>query len=262
MNRHWENKLPLDNKDVYVVADFDRTFTVGKSQTSWSLLASTDLLPKEYIEDRQALFDKYRPIEIDTTMPFEYRLEQTKIWFKLHAELFVKYKLKENFIQEIVRDKDIMKFRDGAKNFLKYLYENDIPLIIISAGVGNFIKAFLEKEECNYSNIYISSNMLKFENGVATGVENNIIHSLNKNEVSLPEGVKKSLENRSQIILLGDQIDDTRMVSEDKRENTIRIGFLIDSNNREVYEKHFDIVCEDKISYDMIGRKLFKNYKY
>lgn len=261
MCKDWEKILPLNNKDVYVVADFDRTFTVGNSKTSWSLLASTDLLPKEYIEDRQLLYDKYRPIEIDTTMSFEYRLEQTKTWFKLHAELFVKYKLKEKFIQEIVRNKGIMKFRDGAKNFLKYLYENDIPLIIISAGVGNFIKEFLEKEGCYYSNIYISSNMLKFEEGIAIGVESNIIHSLNKNEVSLPNNIKKRLENRTKIILLGDQIDDIRMVSEDKREDTIRIGFLIDSNNRDIYEKHFDIVCEDSVSYDKIGGKLFENYK-
>ena len=261
MCRNLDKILPLNNKDIYVVADFDRTFTVGNSKTSWSLLASTDLLPKEYIEDRQVLFDKYRPIEIDTTMPFEYRLEQTKIWFKLHAELFVKYKLKESFIQEIVRNRDIMTFRDGAKDFLKYLYENDIPLIIISAGIGNFIKEFLEKEECYYSNIYISSNMLNFEEGIAIGVENNIIHSLNKNEVSLPNNIKKRLENRTKVILLGDQIDDIRMVSKDKRNNTIRIGFLIDKDSRETYEKHFDIVCEDTISYDEIGKKLFENYK-
>ena len=40
-----------------------------------------------------------------------------------------------------------------------------------------------EKE--NINNIYISSNKIIFKDGIANGVDKNIIHSLNKNEVSL-----------------------------------------------------------------------------
>ncbi len=66
--------LPLsDLSDLYVVADFDRTITKGNSKTSWSILANSNLVPKEYVADRQALYDKYRPIEIDETLPLEYR---------------------------------------------------------------------------------------------------------------------------------------------------------------------------------------------
>ena len=38
------------------------------SKTSWSILASSDLVPKEYVKERQELYDYYRPIEIDEVL--------------------------------------------------------------------------------------------------------------------------------------------------------------------------------------------------
>ena len=247
--------------ESYVVADFDRTLTKGNSKTSWSLLSNTNLLPNEYVQERQALYNKYRPIEIDISLPFDYRLEQMNSWFREHIELFVKYNLKESYIKEVASNLSIMEFRDGAKEFIRYLYQNQIPLIIISAGIGNFIKSFLEKEECYYSNVHIVSNMIKFRDGVAIGVENNVIHSLNKNEVSLTAEIKEKLSKRNNIILLGDQIDDIRMVEESKREKTTRVSFLLDSTQLSSYKEYFDFVCTDDTSYDEIGNCLFEHYK-
>ncbi len=254
-----KNKYIKDNEKTYIVADFDGTLTKGNSKTSWSLIANTNLLPKEYVEERQELFEKYHPIEIDTSLPFEYRLEQMRIWFTKHAELFVKYKLKEEFINKASKDFNFIQFREGAEDFLKFLKDNDIPLIIISAGIGNFIKAFLEYKNCLYDNIYISSNMLKFENGVAVGIENNIIHSLNKNEVSLPDNIKEKLVKRDKVILLGDKIDDIRMVEEAKRDKTIRVGWIHDEKiSLEEFKKYYDIICSDDESYDSLTKLLWK----
>ena len=49
----------------------------------------------------------------------------------------------------------MMTFRDGAKYFLKSMYDKKIPIIIISAGVGNIIEQFLIRNNCYYSNILI-----------------------------------------------------------------------------------------------------------
>ncbi len=254
-----ENKKIKKDDKVYVVADFDGTLTKGNSKTSWSILANTNLLPKEYVEERQELYKKYYPIEIDTSLPFDYRLEQMKIWFTLHAELFVKYKLKEEFINKASKDFDFIQFREGAEDFLKFLKEKNIPLIIISAGIGNFIKAFLEYKNCLYNNIYISSNMLKFEDGIAVGIENNIIHSLNKNEVSLPKCIKEKLANKDEVILLGDKIDDIRMVSEEKRNKTIRIGWIHDDKSSlDEFKKYYDYICTDDESYDNVIKSVWK----
>ncbi len=247
--------------DCYVVSDFDRTLTVGNSKTSWALLSSTDFLPESYKREREAYYDYYRPIEIDTSLPFAYRLEKMNEWYRKHINLFVKYQLKEEFIKTSVSNHKTMAFREGAKEWLKFLYINHIPLIIISAGVGNFIEEFLQQEGCLYDNIYISSNMIKFENGLATGIENNVIHSLNKNEVSLPVDIKERLKDRKQVILLGDQYDDIRMVEEEKRSDTIRVGWLVEESNTSIFQKAFDIILSNDETYNTLGKKLFKNYE-
>ena len=250
----------IDYKQLYVVADFDRTITKGKSKTSWAILADSKLLPDDYINDRHKLYNYYRPIEIDEFENEIIKQQAMKDWYHKHIELFIKYQLKEELIEKASNDFRIMEFRKGAKEFSQFLYENHIPLIIISAGIGNFIKAFLEQNNCNYDNIYISSNMIVFKDGIAVGVGNNIIHSLNKNEVSLPGPIKRKISNRSQILLLGDQISDIKMVNASKRENTIRIGFLTEEtkHNTTHFCKSFDIICDDDSTYYDIIHEIFK----
>ena len=83
-----------------------------------------------------------------------------------------------------------MAFREGAKEFLKSMNDRNIPIIVISAGVGNIIQQFLINNDCNFPNIYICSNFLEYENGIIQGVrDNNLIHPLNKNEISLPANI-------------------------------------------------------------------------
>ena len=107
LNNETQKLLPIkDLSNVYIVADFDRTITNGSSQTSWSILSSSNLVPNKYIEERQALYDYYRPIEIDETINIETKMQAMKDWFQKHIELFVKYK-------------NITKF---AINLIKYLW--------------------------------------------------------------------------------------------------------------------------------------------
>ena len=51
----------------------------------------------------------------------------------------------------------LLTYRDGAKKFLKRMYELDIPVIIVSAGIGNIIVEFLKEEDDLYPNIHIIS---------------------------------------------------------------------------------------------------------
>lgn len=258
-----KNLLPIqDLNNLYVVADFDRTITSGSSLTSWSVLADTDLVPEEYSIERHRLYDKYRPIEVDNSLSFDYRMKMMTEWFKSHIELFVKYKMTEEIFKKAATDLRIMEFRAGAQEFLTFLWKNKIPLIIISAGVGNFIEAFLKKNDCYFDNIYISSNRVIFENGVAVGVGENIIHSFNKNEVSLPPKVATKLKGRNQVLLLGDQTSDLNMVDKNLHDSVITIGFEPNDpndpcNSLEDFQASFDIVCEPHENYTDLKRILF-----
>lgn len=244
---------------IHVLTDFDRTITIGNSDSSWSILSKSDLVPKEYVLERQTLFNYYRPFEIDETLDFETKNKLMTEWWNKHITLFIKYQLSEDVINSAARNLRVMAFRDGAKEFLENMKQRNIPVIIISAGIGNFIEQFLIKNKCNYDNIYIVANFIKFENGIAVGVSDNIIHSLNKNEVSLPADIKALIADRPNVILLGDSVSDIKMASEDKRKNALKIGFLEENIkiNKPVFEREFDIVCTDNTSYNEISKKVF-----
>ena len=262
LNENIKNKLPIDDlNNYYVVMDFDRTITNGSSKTSWSILAGSDLVPECYIEERDKLYNKYRPIELDEEMDYEKRVNLVSEWFRLHIELFVKYKISEEVFEKAGRDLRIMEFREGAKEFLEFLYKKNIPVIIISAGIGNFIESFLRANNAYFDNIYISSNRVIFKDGFASGIGENIIHSLNKNEVSLPCDVKDKINLRNKVILIGDQISDLMMVDDNKHDEVIKIGFYSTRSevDLELFKNCFDIVCVDCDNYNDLGKVLFNN---
>ena len=254
------NERIKDWKDdeIYVLTDFDRTLTLGSSSTSWSILSKSDLVPKSYIEERNAFYEYYRPIEIDETLNYETKNNLMKEWWNKHINLFVKYQISEEIINKSSKDLRVMSFRKGAKEFLTNMFNRKIPVIIISAGIGNFIKQFLIDNNVFYDNIFIVSNFIKFENGVAVGVEDNITHSLNKNEVAMPENVKALIKNRHHIILLGDGLSDIKMAKEENRNDALKIGFLEENidNNLQIYKDNFDVVGSDNTSFEDLKEKI------
>lgn len=236
---------------IHILTDFDKTITIGHSDSSWGILTKSNLMHPDYSKDRQELLNYYRPIEIDESIDLETRNITMVEWWNKHMGLFVKYQLPEDIVKEAAKSTSVMIFREGAKDFLKNMHDRGIPIIIISAGVGNFIEQFLINNNCYYDNIHIVSNFIKFTNGIASGSSENVVHSLNKNEASLPEELKEIIENRPNIILLGDSLSDIRMVSPELKENALKIGFLEENleENLPKFKEQFDIVGTDNASY-------------
>ena len=55
------------------------------------------------------------------------------------------------------------------------MYNRNIPVIIISAGIGNFIEKFLIDNNCYFDNIYLISNYNLFSIGfLEDNISNNI----------------------------------------------------------------------------------------
>ena len=246
-NQEKINKVKLDSNNFYVVADFDKTLTEGTSNSTWGVLANANQVGAEYKERRTALYNKYRPIEIDQTISDEEKSMAMTEWWQAHINLFYEYGLKEQAIKDAIADGNL-KYREGAKDFMRKMYELNVPVIIISAGIGNVIEEFLNSENDYYSNIKIVSNFIEFENGTIKSIKGETIHALNKNIVSLDEESKKLLENRKNILLLGDGLADLKMISEEEKENAITVGFLEEKieENLEYFNKEFDIVLTNK----------------
>ena len=84
------------------------------------------------------------------------------------------------------------------------------------------------------------------ENDVAIKSREPVIHCMNKNETvlsDLPE-IYKNVEDRKNVILLGDGIGDLGMITGFEYDNLIKVGFLNpgEEDNLEIYEKNFDMI--------------------
>ena len=128
----------------------------------------------------------------------------------------------------------------------------NIPIIIISAGIGNVIEEFFKIQNDYYANIKIMSNFIQYENGKIKNLKEAPIHALNKNIVKLDEESKKKISLRDNILLLGDGIPDLKMISPEERKRAITVGFLDENINQnlEFYNKEFDIVITNNGSFN------------
>lgn len=256
-NKEKIDRLNLKENSFYVVADFDKTLTEGSSNSTWGVMANANQVGIEYKEKRTALYNKYRPIEIDQSISDEEKSFAMTEWWQAHINLFYEYGLKQEAIKNAIADGNL-KYRQGAKKFLRKMYEQNIPVIIISAGIGNVIEEFLNTENDYYDNIKIISNFISFENGIFKEVIGDTIHALNKNIVCLDDESKQILKERKNILLFGDGLADLKMISEEEKENAIMVGFLDEkiNENLEHYNKGFDIVLTNQGSFEEVNNIL------
>jgi len=260
-----------EGKDkIHVVTDFDRTLTKDfvdgmKSSTSWAQFRNQHIFDEDYYKKAHEMFDYYRPFEVSRIMSFEEKNKKMKEWWEKHLSLLVEKGITKQIIKEVVERGRII-LRKGAKKFLKNMYEKGIPVVIISSGIGNMITEVLRKEECFYDNIQIISNFFKWdENDKGIDFQRKpIIHSLNKHEVAVKNspGYEK-IKNRRNVLLLGDNIDDLKMVESFDYSNLICFGFLNEKIEEDIegFKNNFDVVLlndGDMEEVNEIVKKLIK----
>lgn len=255
INQEKINHFKFDLNNLAVIIDFDRTLTKGDSESSWGVMPKSGVIDKEYLKDRQNLYEYYRPIEIDLTLEFSKKEQLIKEWYEKHMRLFFKYKITKKNIKEAVENAmkmEILKYRKGAREFLEYLNKNDVPIILLSAGIGNIIEEFLKVTNTNYDNIHIFSNYMYFENNELVNFSENITHSLNKKISASTKQIKEICDTKKELLLFGDVLEDAYMVEKDQDEKTVKVAFLEEKikENFEIFAKKYDIVLTNNSSFD------------
>ena len=251
--------IPIENLDNYiVVSDFDRTITSGISTNSWCVLDENKSVCEGYKQEMEALQNHYHKIEIDPDVPDDIKFKEMTDWWNKHLDLFIKYQFTEDLFHKTSSDKSVMELRKGFKRFLKLLKERNVPLVIISAGLTNVIKAFLIEHEIDLDNIYIISNEIYFENGIAKGIAHDIIHSMNKSEVSLPSELKEELKIRRNVLLFGDNLKDYLMVDKENHDDVLEIAFVNEGNKKytEDFFENYDIILDENEDFDTVLEKI------
>jgi 5'-nucleotidase len=251
---------------LHILSDFDRTLTKAFLNNNKVLgilanLRDSGYLSKDYKEKARELYAKYRPIEISTQIGFEEKNKKMKEWWINIYKLLVECGLTEKIIKDSVNDQiknNKIELRDGLEEFLKILNDKKVPFIIMSAtGIGNLAIEFLKEKKIFHNNIHFIGNTLEFnKEGKFLGMEDHkIIHSLNKHETELKSlPIYKEIIKRKNVILLGDSVDDVRMVEGFNYENLVKIGFLNypEEESLEEYKKFFDIIILNDGSFEYI----------
>lgn len=244
-----------ETSDFFVIIDFDHTLTSKESIASMGIIPQ--FLGGECLKERMKIFEYYRPLELDYTIEQNKKREIMREWAGKSFRLLSKYLTSQKIIEDALKNANI-HLRLGAKEFLKDLYNKNVPVIIMSAGVGNLIKEFLKINDVLFDNIILISNFFEIKADRSYIDIDNLISSSNKNYSKVPEKIRAVLKNKEKILLCGDIVEDIRMVDDEQKNKTLTIGFLdynID-NNLDIYNKNFDIVLAGNEDFDSIKEVL------
>lgn len=245
------NKKLLLKPISFVLCDFDRTISLGESTTSWGVFANSRLVSKEFKEDTDLLFQKYRPIELDHQMDQEEKNRMLAIWPNEQVGLFSKHGIDYRYYNRIINEDNQIKLRHDFANFVRNMEALNIPIYIISAGLIEPILDVLNRYNALRDNVFILANRVLTKDNNIIGLDHPIIHSFNKETINLP------IDIEAYGLLFGDLPSDINMAG---KLHTFNIGFA-HKDNLKLYQKYFDIVLTDNSSFDQVGKILFKGYK-
>jgi len=133
-----------------------------------------------------------------------------------------------------------VELREGTEKMMNHLLKNNIPVLVLSAGLGDLVEEILRYYKVYHSNVKVVSNFLEYdEEGNIVGLAGDVIHVFNKNEKSLKpvertnsdhvenDDLINQIHKRSNVLLMGDSLGDPCMA--DGIENpsaVLKIGFL------------------------------------
>lgn len=237
--------IKFDKDNFYVLIDFDRTITEAKSFSAWRVLYYSEFLGKDFKEQYMDIHIKTEPDKNATNEVKENAFEQRFIEF---MDLLKECHFSKDILEKSVK-KTKLKLREGAKEFFKQMYNNHIPVIIISSSIKNVIEEYLKQNHAYYDNIYIYANYLDMNGKQENDITN--VTPYNKDKIEFSRELKENIKGKKYVVLLGDIPDDVNMVSKEKLDHTITIGFLEENieSNLEKYNKTFDIVLTNNASF-------------
>ncbi|KAL0984391.1 hypothetical protein UPYG_G00140830 [Umbra pygmaea] len=236
---------------LQVISDFDMTLSRfahnGKRCPTTHNILDNDLLINDTCKKRiRELLNTYYPIEIDAARTIEDKRPHMVEWWTTVHDLLIQQKVRKDMLAQAVEESSAM-LREGYKVFFDRLQENQVPLLIFSAGVGDILEEVMRQNHVFHPNIHVVSNYMDFNQcGELQAFKGQLIHTFNKREGALLHAARLGkLRERPNILLLGDSLGDLSMADGvAKPQHTLTIGFLNDQvdERKESYVNSFDIV--------------------
>ena len=171
------NSLIKDGpSNLQFIVDFDNTLTKTHKDgvsldCSWGVLESYRELPSSYHDRVRAAKEKYHPIELDVSISQEEKIPIMIEWYKEANRCLAESGVKLPWLPLMVEQSNV-ELRDQTQDMLKTLHLNNIPMLVLSAGVGDLINHIMQHFGVLHDNTTLVSNFLKFdEEGNIVGLQ-------------------------------------------------------------------------------------------
>lgn len=240
-NAKVQRMLQAGKDKTFFVLDFDRTMTKcylengGRALDSHDILASCPKISWGCKRMMELLMDKYHPIEIDAKMTREEKIPHMVEWYKLVNQLLAAQGLNQNDVEVAVRGCKDFRLRSGVEELFQIAHRNNIPVIVVSAGLGNVIEEVIR--QCirkpsgevgtSWDNVGVLSNTLLWNPaGQFKGHSEPPIHMFNKSLQDAPQHVEDLIQGRHVGVLCGDGLGDLTMADGHQTTTVLKVGFL------------------------------------
>ena len=171
-------------------------------------------------------------------------------WYTNANKLLTEAGVQRDWYPEMISQSNC-EFRDDTDKMMSALQEDQVPCLILSAGLGDLILAILKHFKVDHPNVKVVSNFCKYnDDGLIVGLKEPMIHMYNKSESSVHD---PELEARHNVVLLGDSLGDLHMADGVQKLNVVlSIGFLNKKieENLPLYKEKFDVVLVDDQTMD------------
>jgi len=221
--------------NLWVITDFDRTFTKWNSMTAFGALETSPSIPNELKELQIRNLLKYRPIELNLEMDPEERNKHMRDWHDASMEAFYTYLTQEKFEDVLTHAAHQIELRDGMVDFAHRAHDAWVPLLINSAWISSVIERVFDHH--GIPRTWIQGNSLKFDTqGRFAGLSNqHPVHIDDKVWSALPQDFVDVFAQRTHFLVMGDAIWDVKMWPSDR--NVFNVWFLLKS--QKAHERKF-----------------------
>lgn len=145
--------------------------------------------------------------------------------------------------QDLTRDDVVLavegchdfRLRSGVEEVFQIAYKHGIPVVVLSAGLGNIIEEIIRQRirkpsgevGTPWKNVRVLSNTLLWNsNGHHQGFTEPLIHMFNKGLRDAPSEIKELLRGRNVGVLSGDGLGDLTMADGHPTTILLKFGFL------------------------------------
>lgn len=165
----FENKLRKlyheGSENLEIITDFDWTFTKYKNNDE-RVCSTYQLLQKSVLTSEKSayvhtLYDFYHPIEIDQTISAEVKEKHMQEWWDKCNQALLEEGFNKSDLVQFVNNSSLC-FRFGLPEFLARCKNQNIPITILSGGIGNLVETSLKQIQPE-NEMEIISNFIEFD---------------------------------------------------------------------------------------------------